>query len=686
MSFDRIKAMRNAERYLSQGKIREAISEYRSVVENDPRDVVTMNMLGDLYSKASDNRAAAHCYRSVADYYGSQGFAQKAIAVYNKLARIQPNSLEVSQKLAELYKAKGAYNEAKSHYALLAEHYSKQGRRTEALEIWNEIANLDQNNLTVYLTIADEYLQEERLDDAADAFCSAGCRLLRVGRHADALEAFEKALAINASHQGALKGIVDTHFAESGAEEAIAFIEARLNDDPNNRNLRIALIDAFIRDRGAASAEKELLILVQLDPSAYAKCVDVAELYYSLNDIEGAARVVTIASEHMLAGGESERLHEILERLDNAEPGRLDVVRLLARFCSWRKDNAELKRNLKRLAEIAGREGSTDDERLALSQLVMIMPQETVFAARLSEINEELGYSENDHVASTLFNSDFINELHASEVTVVDASAEPDGPAITDFEVESFPSASDEPVVAAEIAYDSTSLPSMMPNGNENHWSDGNSPELQKEIATVMFYVENGYQDLAVKAIDELRGRFGDRPELVEIVSMLNGGADKASPDTKPEPTNDTFDLDDLRVELGLDDTVNDEDFETHYQTAIAYKEMGLTEQAIREFQDAIALVSANDGTRRFFNCANMLGHCFIEIGKPNLAVKWHLRSLESFEITDEERQGVWYELGVAYDADGDPRNASKYFEQVYSENIDFRDIGERIRNLAITI
>jgi hypothetical protein len=38
----------------------------------------------------------------------------------------------------------------------------------------------------------------------------------------------------------------------------------------------------------------------------------------------------------------------------------------------------------------------------------------------------------------------------------------------------------------------------------------------------------------------------------------------------------------------------------------------------------------------------------------------------------------------VAYEASGDTENAAKYFEQVYAENIDYRDIGARIKNLAI--
>lgn len=62
MSFDKTKAMRNAEKYVAQGKIRLAISEYQAVVAHDPRDITTMNMLGDLHAKTSERRQAVECY------------------------------------------------------------------------------------------------------------------------------------------------------------------------------------------------------------------------------------------------------------------------------------------------------------------------------------------------------------------------------------------------------------------------------------------------------------------------------------------------------------------------------------------------------------------------------------------------------------------------------------------------
>jgi hypothetical protein len=74
MTFDRSKAMRNAERFIAQGKIRSAIDEYTQVVKHDARDYGTMNMLGDLHFKESNKDAAGRCFTQVAEYDARQGF------------------------------------------------------------------------------------------------------------------------------------------------------------------------------------------------------------------------------------------------------------------------------------------------------------------------------------------------------------------------------------------------------------------------------------------------------------------------------------------------------------------------------------------------------------------------------------------------------------------------------------
>ena len=677
--FDKTKAMRSAERYLSQGKLRDAIEAYREVVQNDPKDVVTLNMLGDLYAKGSDNIAAVNCYRTVAEHYGKQGFAQKAIAVYKKIVRIKPNCPDATQKLAELYKQKGSLKEAKSHYLILAENYSTQGRRVEALEIWTEIAVLDPNNTDVYMTIADAYLQEERLDEAAEAFANAGTRFAQFMRHDEAMDAFSKAFAIDPSHPGAMRGFVEANLASGRNAELIEHLNGLIAERPENRDLLGFLVDAHIRSGDSNSAEETLVKLLEVDPTNYPKCLDLSELHLTNGDVDAAVRNLSFASDHMLVGGKAGDLQVRLEKIDAAQADRLDVVRLLARFCAWQKDEKYLRNTLVRLAEIAGREGSLEDERFALSQLVISMPQETGYAKRLKEINKELGVPD-DLVVESIFDKRFVRDEHSPDDSADEVAAviESDDFAIVGVVTDGAVSDSDyivEPTVAASVVHP------------ENGPVDASVDPFTTEIESIRFYIENGYNDLAEKAVVELRQKFGDRSEIADLETLLDspqGAAAEVVSDVNGH-VSAAFDLEDLRSELGLIDIepANDGDYETLYQTAVAYKEMGLHEQAIKEFQDAADLVSPNDGTRRFFHCANLLGHCFMEMGKPNLAVKWHQRSLESYDISDDERRGVWYELGVAYEADGDSSNAAKYFEQIYAENIDFRDIGERMRNIS---
>lgn len=671
--FDKTKAMRSAERYLSQGKLRDAIEAYREVVQNDPRDVVTLNMLGDLYAKGLDNVAAVNCYRTVAEYYGEQGFAQKAIAVYKKIVRIKPNCAQSTQKLAELYKQKGSLKEAKSNYLILAENYSQQGRRVEALEIWTEIAVLDPNNTDVYLTIADAYLQEERLEEAAEAFANAGTRFAQFMRHDEAMDAFSKAFAIDPSHPAAMRGFVEAHLASGKNAELIEHLQGLIAERPQNRDLLGFLVDAYIRSGDAQAAEETLVHLLEVDPTNFLRCLDLSELHLANGDIDAAVRNLSFASDHMLVGGKAGDLQVRLEKIDGAQPDRLDVVRLLARFCAWQKDEKYLRSTLVRLAEIAGREGSLEDERFALSQLVISMPQETAYSKRLKEINKELGVPD-DLVSESIFDKRFVRDEVDSENSTPEVAAVIQS---DDFAIVG--------VVASETHLETAAAVIVDDPGPVT--AETGADPFASEVESIRFYIENGYNDLAEKAVVELRSKYGDRPEIVDLETLLDapqGVAAEAVSEANGH-LSAAFDLEDLRSELGLIDSEppNDVDYETLYQTAVAYKEMGLHEQAIKEFQDAADLVSPNDGTRRFFNCANLLGHCFMEIGKPNLAVKWHLRSLESYDISDDERRGVWYELGAAYEADGDAPSAAKYFEQVYAENIDFRDIGERMRNLS---
>lgn len=710
MIFDKTKAMRNAERYLAQGKIRLAIGEYKQVIGRDPKDFATMNMLGDLYVKDSAKNEAVRCYTSVAEHYGKQGFAQKAIAIYNKISKLQPGSIEIIQKLAELYKLKGSVTEARSHYLTLAEHHQKNGRKIEALNVWKQIALLDPNNTDVYLSLGESYTEEKQEDDAAESFTEAGLRFAKQGNNEKAVETLLRALAIKPCEPKTLAAFVESSFAAGRASEAAQKLAEILETNPHDRDILYLLIDCQIENGDKAEAERSVIKLVEQEPANYPKFLELAKIYLRDAEVDSATRILSMSSEHLLVGGQADEFHEMVTQILDQDPEQIDALRLLARYCSWQRDEAAFRESLEKLAGAANRAGSADDERFALSQLVMIVPHEVEYSKRLSEINYEHGYDEQD-VAESLFDKQFLKANPADTAAEFDSFAvvSKDAGSAEGVQVVSngfADYAADFAIVSDANSKESKDDFDAMAASFESHSQTeaieagaSEIPEtveirLLREIDSIKFYIENGYTELAEKAVGELRGEYGDRDEIRELNKYLLSFTE-STPETveaaaEVEIVNNIadkgFEFDDLRSELGLEESepVDDTDYDTHYHTAVAYQEMGLLEDAIKEFQEAVGLVSPGDGTRRFFQCANLLGHCFMQKGMPNLALTWYRRTLETPGLCDEEKQGLWYELASAYEAEGDIENAGRYFEQVYAENIDFRDVSERVKNMAV--
>jgi tetratricopeptide (TPR) repeat protein len=692
MVFDKTKAMRNAERYLAQGKIQSAIGEYKQVVANDPKDFGTLNMLGDLHAKTADIKHAVICYTSVAEHYSKQGFAQKAIAIYNKISKLQPGSIEISEKLAELYRFKGSTNEARTHYNIVAESYESQGRRIEALEVRKQIASLDPTDTAIYLELAAAYLKENQTEEAASAFAEAGNRLAKKSKHDEAIAALQKALELTPTDAKVLAAYVQSHFALGTATDAAKRLEEIHESDPHDRDVAHLLIDCYLESRDKVEAEKAIVTLVEKEPTDYPKLVALARLYLSDGEAEPAGRVMAMLSEHLLLAGQADEFQSLLTEILAIDPEQLEGLRLRARLAVWQRDESAMHDALAELAEVSRRHESIDDERFALSQLVMIAPHEVQFADRLKEINEEFGFEDAYEPPESLFDAQFLKASADSEPALEtfepEADAEPqDGidaiGANDDF--------GDFAIVGATPAADDDDAGEMEMTAPES-----DEDRLLRELDSIRFYVDSGYLELAEKAIRELRQEFGDRPEidvLVEHLEQYQGTEEmqvspspKASENGKFENSSPSLNIEDLRSELGLDDTdsANDSDYDTHYHTAVAYQEMGLLDEAIKEFQDAVGLVQPNDPNRRFFQCANLLGHCFMQKSMPNLALTWYQRALETPGLGDEEKQGIWYELALAYEAEGDLSNAGRYFEQVYAENIDFRDVSERVKNIVV--
>lgn len=143
--------------------------------------------------------------------------------------------------------------------------------------------------------------------------------------------------------------------------------------------------------------------------------------------------------------------------------------------------------------------------------------------------------------------------------------------------------------------------------------------------------------------------------------------------------------FDEFKAEMGEvgDAEAEAEDLETHYNLGIAYREMGLLEEAIGEFQKVAKSIKGGRPFRYSMQCYTLLGLSFMDKNQPKIAAIWYEQALRTPELDQESILAVRYDLGVAHELAGDSRAALDSFSQVYAMNIDYRDVAERITALS---
>ena len=138
----------------------------------------------------------------------------------------------------------------------------------------------------------------------------------------------------------------------------------------------------------------------------------------------------------------------------------------------------------------------------------------------------------------------------------------------------------------------------------------------------------------------------------------------------------------DLKHDLEAGSSATDEDPETHYNLGIAFREMGLLDEAIGELQKTCQAVDRGHPFPQVMQTYTWLAQCFLDKGLPEAAIRWYDKALHAPGVDEETRTALHYELAAAYETAGDKTSALKHFMEVYGRNIDYRDVAERIKPL----
>jgi len=137
-----------------------------------------------------------------------------------------------------------------------------------------------------------------------------------------------------------------------------------------------------------------------------------------------------------------------------------------------------------------------------------------------------------------------------------------------------------------------------------------------------------------------------------------------------------------LKQELEAEPLPGGDDPETHYNLGMAFREMGLLDEAIAEFQNVGAAIDQGKAFPHIVQTYTWLAQCFLDKGVPRAAIRWYEKALHLPGLDEQGRLAINYELGSACESAQDRPAALRHFTDVYSANIDYRDVAERIQAL----
>lgn len=243
----------------------------------------------------------------------------------------------------------------------------------------------------------------------------------------------------------------------------------------------------------------------------------------------------------------------------------------------------------------------------------------------------------------------------------------------------------------------------------------GGSPELEEALEESEFFVSRGLYEDARAILADHYARNPNHPLLRERIAEIDAqleemrGPSNAGSGAREKPQEDrSFDiaanidaLDSIetgapqrpafaqeqqqvdveevfqKFKEGVAAQISIEDSESHENLGIAYKEMGLVDDAIREFE-----ISARDPKRECV-CQFNIGMVEMERGRIAEAIDAFLRGLNAVEKEPQQETMLCFEIGAAYEVMKMNREALTYFQKTMRRDPGYRDVQERVRRLA---
>ncbi len=691
------KYLESAKKNIIKKQLPRAIKDYQKVVEIDPRDIRSRQHLAELYAKINKAGEAFEQYEAVAKYFAGNGFYLKAIAIYKQMQRLDPSQISIFNRLAELNEKQGLVGNALAELRHLVGYYEKNDMVADAIKTLEKMRDIDGSNINVQVKLAEVYVKNDRIEDGLVEFREVLKQLEEKRDYDKILRLYQMFLPLFPQQDDLQKGLALILLEKGESAKGIGILQTLLRKRSNDTELLAKLGAAYETLGDSKKARLTYLQLLKLEPTDLEFRESLVQCYLNEKKYTKALAELEDWKDAFLKINRLERLQELYEALRAVLP-----------------DNQQVMGTLDSIHEITG-----DGDRLL--DIASSASSSAMNGSAAGYTSEEmhsdslLGAMDSDDDVFSFGDSDLLGDSLISEVPLEEDDSELELELLVEepAEEEEFVelNLSSAPAVGSVDLSDEMSLDFDL--GDDD---DVSVRDISADLEEAEFYFQQGLFDDAEKVcsgileqcpnnaevkakLDEIHSRRDTRGVRGEASSELQDLAAELLEDGFPELDVDaTLEIDELvdgftvlddppRSEAtrtgalkvfrtDVDEQIAADDMESHYNLGIAYREMGLLDDAVAEFS------KAERDPFRFVDCQTLKGLCCVDKGDFEKGEESFRAALEGDSLAEGQKLSLYYELGALYENWERPLDALDSFQFVADTDLFFRDVAVRIDNL----
>jgi tetratricopeptide (TPR) repeat protein len=737
---DKSAIIKEAQRYIARGQIDKAIGEWEKLAKEYP-DGNAFNTIGDLYLKKGNKSEAIDSFHKAASFLRQEGFALKALALYKKILNIHPGDSDALYSLGELNEAKGLIMDAIKYYLASADSLSKEGKKEKFFGIYEKILALSPSNIPLRNRVAEIYTKEGLMAEAATQYLHMARLYTEKGDTVKAIIYYQKALDDQPLNREAILELNGLYEKTEDFDQAVEQMKEAVGLFPQDTEIVLRCAETHIIAAKIKEAKEYLKQVTDIEPTNIKARRLLGDIYIKEGKKEKAWTEYLPVLDDMLLGENYNDAIKLLDSFKDVDP--IETRKKLVSLYTQLGEYLQVVQELISLGDVFIEKGRQREALDCFTEALKMSPDDDVLKSRVVELEKELSkehiFSEAEKtVEEAIIEADIYIRYglydNAKNLLETFREKEPEnidlhlrlrsvyvdtgdkGQAVSECLVLSdlYRKAGDM-VSSEQIANEALGINPEDPRlagraiapseeGTAALFEEPVVEEYTEEIAEADFYSKQGLIDEARAILERLHNLFPEDMNISQKLSSLGQISEGGEKIEKTEETEEMPGLAAVESELienqeiaepaldsdvmdifnefkkGLDKELEEEDYETHYNLGIAYKEMGLIDDAIREFQ------ASRKDPNRFIYSSNMLGVCYIEKGLYLLAVDVLKDAIEKIEDRGEAFWAMKYELAGAYEKNGNFKEALDLYMQVYGWNSKFRSVSDKINQLKTSI